>query len=163
AGGVAHDVNNILTVILCSCEILLEEALPISAREHITTINRTGSRMAEMIRQLLAFSRQQVLRPKVTDLNQVVTEAGKLLPQLLLEKRIELVAALAPDLRPTLIDPVQMERTIINLAVNARDAMPEGGKLVVATANLELREPDPLLCPKLKPGTYVVLSVSDTG
>ena len=163
AGGVAHDFNNLLMVIKGHTELLLD-VLPLA--DHVTRkieqIDRSADRATALTRQLLAFSRMQVLQPRPMNLNSVVDEMGKLLPRLIGED-IELIVRASGDLGTIRADASQMEQIIMNLAVNARDAMPNGGKLIIETQNIELdhyyREAHPIV----QPGRYVLLSVSDNG
>ncbi len=163
AGGMAHDFNNLLMVIKGHTELLLER---VRADEwqyrKINQIQKSAERAAGLTRQLLAFSRMQVLQPKVIDLNTVVVEMGKLLPRLIGED-IELAIVTDPRLGRVKADPGQIEQVIMNLAVNARDAMPEGGKLVIETANVELDEAYARRHPPLSAGRYVLLAVTDNG
>jgi PAS domain S-box-containing protein len=163
AGGVAHDFNNLLTVITSYADILSEElALADPRREAVEEIRKAAASAAALTRQLLAFSRQQVLEPRVLDVNAVVAAAQKLLKRLLGED-IALVTALAPELGAVRADPGQLEQLIVNLAVNARDAMPEGGKLTIETANADMDEAYVRDHPLARPGRYVMLAISDTG
>jgi two-component system, cell cycle sensor histidine kinase and response regulator CckA len=163
AGGVAHDFNNLLTVILGSADLLLTApSAGSSDREEIGDIRRAAMRAAELTRQLLAFSRQQVLQPKVLDLNHVVEGMEKMLGRLI-GAEVDLRTRLAPDLGAVRADPSQLEQIILNLAVNARDAMPEGGELTVETANANLDAPYVAAHGPVPPGSYVMLAVSDTG
>jgi PAS domain S-box-containing protein len=164
AGGVAHDFNNLLTVILGSAELLLD-SLGGEHPEHAEAeeIRKAALRAADLTRQLLAFSRQQVLAPQVLDLNEVVANMDKILRRVIGED-IDLRTVPSRDLRAVRADPGQLEQVVMNLAVNARDAMPTGGKLTIETANVELdaayaREH----AAAVKPGHYVLLAVSDTG
>jgi nitrogen-specific signal transduction histidine kinase len=163
AGGVAHDFNNLLTAILGSADLLLMD-LPQEdpRREDLTAIRDAGERAATLTRQLLAFSRRQVLQPRVIGLNQVVAGIGKLLPRIIGED-IQLDLTLAPDLWSVSADPGQIEQVILNLAVNARDAMPDGGRLTIATTNSVLDAVFAARNPMVQPGSYVRLSVTDTG
>jgi two-component system cell cycle sensor histidine kinase/response regulator CckA len=162
AGGVAHDFNNLLMVIKGHTELLLN-AMPVPAQaKKIEQIDRAADRATALTRQLLAFSRMQVLQPRVLNLNGVVEEMGKLLPRLIGE-HIELVLRTGPDLGMIRADPSQMEQIIMNLAVNARDAMPDGGKLLIETSNVELDHAYHTAHPLIRPGRYVLFSVSDTG
>jgi PAS domain S-box-containing protein len=163
AGGVAHDFNNLLMVIKGHSELLLDRTAP----EHpdfrkVDQIKKAADRAAALTRQLLAFSRMQVMQPRVMDLNATVVEMGKMLPRLIGED-IELKILTKPDLGRVKADPGQIEQVILNLCVNARDAMPNGGKLVVETANAELDEGYARVHPPLVPGSFVMLAVSDTG
>ena len=163
AGGIAHDFNNLLTAILSYCELLLEDirhADPI--RADIEQIRQAGLRAAGLTRQLLAFSRRQVLQPKVLSLNSVVESTEGMLRRLIgadivLEIRSE------PGLWYVLADPGQIEQVLVNLVVNARDAMPQGGRIVVSTTNRELRADSPERPNGVRPGSYVMLQVTDTG
>jgi two-component system, cell cycle sensor histidine kinase and response regulator CckA len=163
AGGVAHDFNNLLTVILGSADLLLETMPAASVdREEIGDIRRAALRAADLTRQLLAFSRQQVLQPHVLDLNHIVEGMEKMLGRLIGED-VELRTRLDPALGATRADPGQMEQIILNLAVNARDAMPEGGQLTLETSNAELDAAYVADHAPALPGAYVMLAVSDTG
>jgi two-component system, cell cycle sensor histidine kinase and response regulator CckA len=163
AGGVAHDFNNLLSVIIGYSDILLDRAgQDAKMRSQCQEINKAGNRAASLTRQLLAFSRQQVLEPRVLNLNTVVVEIEKMLRRLIGE-HIEFRTALDPTLGSVKADPGQIEQIIMNLAVNARDAMPEGGKLVIETNNVELDDAYALYHPPLSPGRYVLLAVTDTG
>jgi two-component system cell cycle sensor histidine kinase/response regulator CckA len=164
AGGVAHDFNNLLTVIRGYADILSNSLPPkdASLRASVDEILKASERAASLTRQLLAFSRQQVLAPKVLDLNHVVGGVEKMLHRLIGED-IELVTTLQPDLGPVRADPGQIEQVLVNLAVNSRDAMPQGGRLSIETRNIDLdgRSPDPEVV--VKPGPYVEIRVQDTG
>jgi two-component system cell cycle sensor histidine kinase/response regulator CckA len=163
AGGVAHDFNNLLMVIKGHTELLLNILPP---AEHVTRkieqIDRAADRAASLTCQLLAFSRRQVLQPRVISLNGVVEDMGRLLPRLIGED-VELVVRTAPDLGAIRADANQMEQIIMNLAVNARDAMPGGGRLVLETSNAELDHTHAVSHPGTQPGCYVLLTVSDSG
>jgi len=163
AGGVAHDFNNLLTVILSYSELLLEE-LPkdSSNRDDIGQIRKAAQGASELTRQLLAFSRQQVLEPKIVDLNAAVSGIERLLGRVLRED-IQLRCTLSADAGTVRVDPGQLEQVIMNLAVNARDAMPNGGQLTVETANVDLDETYMQAHPLAAPGRYVMLAVTDTG
>jgi PAS domain S-box-containing protein len=163
AGGVAHDFNNLLTVILgCSDFLLSNPDLDEVAREHLGMIKKSGERGATLTRQLLAFSRKQVRTPRVLDLSSVVLDMHGLLQRIIGED-VRLTNNLAPHLCAIKADPGQIEQIIMNLAVNARDAMPQGGKLTIATANVELGADEARTRPDLQAGPYVRLTVSDTG
>jgi signal transduction histidine kinase/CheY-like chemotaxis protein len=163
AGGVAHDFNNLLTVIAGRSHLALEQ-LPAEhpLRRHIELIKTTTDRAAALTRQLLAFSRKQVLEPKVLDLNALVTGVMPMLQRLLGED-IELATVPAERLGRVKADPSQLEQVILNLAVNARDAMPQGGILTVETANADLDEAYAKGHAGATPGAFVMLAVSDTG
>jgi signal transduction histidine kinase/ActR/RegA family two-component response regulator len=163
AGGVAHDFNNLLTIIRGHGDLLLERGVENTAqRNSVEQIRKAGDRAVAMTRQLLAFSRLQVLQPRVIDLNDVLAEMGKMLPRLIGE-HIEYQFTPGPDLARVKADPGQIEQVVMNLAVNARDAMPHGGKLVLQTKNVELDETESRKRPPMSPGAYVLFSVSDTG
>jgi two-component system, cell cycle sensor histidine kinase and response regulator CckA len=164
AGGIAHDFNNLLTVINSYSAMVLGESdfsTPF-ARNGIEQIREAGHRAASLTRQLLMFSRQQVLELKVLDLNEVVSNIAKLLRRLIGEDIIQ-VLCLHPALGRVKIDPGQMEQIVMNLAVNARDAMPLGGQLTIETANIELDDAYARKHALVRPGPYVMLAVSDTG
>jgi CheY-like chemotaxis protein len=163
AGGVAHDFNNLLMVIKGHTELLLK-ALPPSEKysRKIEQIDRAADRASTLTRQLLAFSRLQVLQPQVMNLNGVVQDMGKLLPRLIGED-IELVIRGSEDLGAIRADASQMEQVIMNLAVNARDAMPAGGRLLIETSNAELDSAYNSVHPIVRQGRYILLAVSDTG
>ncbi len=163
AGGVAHDFNNLLMVIKGHTELLLERlAGSEGAQRKIEQIDRAADRATSLTRQLLAFSRMQVLQPKVINLNDVVGEMGKLLPRLIGED-IDLVIRAGTDLGNIRADASQMEQVIMNLAVNSRDAMPHGGRLILETANVDLDPAYTAAHPVMSPGRYILLAVTDTG
>ncbi|MCL5884099.1 MAG: ATP-binding protein [Deltaproteobacteria bacterium] len=163
AGGIAHDFNNLLGVIGGYCELLLGRLGPDSPlREWLNEVHKATDRAVSLTRQLLAFSRKQLLDPKVLDLNAVVGGMKKML-QRLIGENIELRVGLAENLWPVRIDPGQLEQIVMNLAVNSRDAMPAGGALVVETANAVIPEPHVHEGGEMPAGSYVLLSVSDTG
>ena len=163
AGGVAHDFNNLLTAILGSADLVLD-TLPTGApeRDEIAEIRKATLRAADLTRQLLAFSRQQVIAPTVLNPNAVVADMDKLLRRLLGED-VELRTTLATDLATVKADQNQLEQVLLNLAVNARDAMPGGGKLTIETQNVELDQDYVRGHLSAQPGPYVMLAVSDTG
>ena len=163
AGGVAHDFNNLLTVIHLSTQLLERKLHPEDPLwQHVQRIQDAGQRAAGLIRQLLAFSRREIVEPQVLDLNQVLGELDKMLRRIIGED-VELTLLPAGDLWPVEIDPTQVEQVVINLAVNARDAMPDGGKLTIETANVVLDEAYAARHLEVEPGEYVMLAVSDTG
>ena len=164
SGGVAHDFNNLLGVIIGYAEFLQERLEPEnSLRDSVDEILKAGKRAASLTRQLLAFSRQQVLDPKVIDLNSVVLDTEKLLRRLIGED-IELTTPLSPDVGRVKADQGQIEQVIMNLAVNARDAMPQGGKLTISTENMVMDEEFVRRYPyPVQPGPYICLTVTDSG
>ncbi len=163
AGGVAHDFNNLLTVITGYCDILLATAqLPEQSAGYVREIKKAGDRAAGLTRQLLAFSRKQILAPRLLDLNTLVRDAEKLLRRLIGED-VELTTDLTAGLWPVRADPSQLEQVIINLVVNARDAMPNGGRLRLETSNVEVNAEYSQKHLDLRPGHYVRLAVVDTG
>ncbi len=162
-GGVAHDFNNILTVITGTIEILADAVKDQPNLAQITgMISAAAARGADLTRHLLAFSRQQPLQPRNTDVNALVVDAARLLRPTLGEQ-IEIESMLAHDSSPALIDPSQLSTAILNLALNARDAMPDGGKLTLETRNVVLDENYPSMTSEIRPGNYVMVAVSDTG
>jgi len=163
AGGVAHDFNNLLMVIKGHTELLMNALPPADGiSRKISQIDRAADRATALTKQLLAFSRMQVLQPRVMSLNGVVEDMGKLLPRLIGED-VELGIRMAPDLGKIRADASQMEQIIMNLAVNARDAMPSGGRLIIETSNADLDRTYNSTHPIVKAGRYVLLAVSDTG
>jgi two-component system, cell cycle sensor histidine kinase and response regulator CckA len=163
SGGIAHDFNNMLGVIIGYSQVL-KKRLDIDnpLRDHAEEIEKAGQRAAALTRQLLAFSRQQVLTPAILNLNTLLAELGKMLPRLIGED-IELALKLDPALGSVKADQSQVEQVVMNLAVNARDAMPQGGKLVIETANVNLDETFTSRHPGSKAGRFVVLAVTDNG
>ena len=163
AGGVAHDFNNVLTAITGFSGLLLDE-LPAEdpKRQDVEEIRTAAARAATLTRQLLAFSRKQVLQPQVLDLNGLVRALDRMLQRLIGED-VKLEIALAPTVAAVRADPGQLEQVIMNLAVNARDAMPRGGRLTIETANVDLDEAYARQHPGVTPGPQVMLAVSDTG
>jgi signal transduction histidine kinase len=163
AGGIAHDFNNLLMVINGYAELLqnrIDEKSPL--RVNVDEIRHAGDRAASLTRQLLAFSRRQVLQPKVLDLNGVISHLGTMLQRLIGED-LELRMLLRQDLGTVLADPGQIEQVLLNLVVNARDAMSTGGKLILETDNVVLDETFAREHPAVVPGPHVLLAVSDTG
>ena len=163
AGGVAHDFNNLLTVITGRCNLILRGINGNAGmRQELEEVRKAGERAAALTRQLLAFSRKQALQPKVIDLNTVIEGMSKLLHRLIGED-VELVSRLAAGLRHVKADPGQIEQVVMNLAVNARDAMPGGGRLTIETSNTRLDSPRLASLPAATAGDYVMVRVSDTG
>jgi PAS domain S-box-containing protein len=163
AGGVAHDFNNILTAINGYSELLakgMDERDP--HHRYVEEISKAGNRAASLTRQLLAFSRKQVLQPLVLDLNTAVADIEKMLRRLIGE-HIELKTVRQDGLGFVKADPGQMEQVLLNLTINARDAMPDGGTLTIETANVTLDQDSARLDADIKPGDYVMLAISDTG
>ncbi len=163
AGGIAHDFNNLLTTILGYADlILMEQDLDDTVKEGIQDIKKSAERAASLTQQLLAFSRKQVLQPRQINLNKLITNMEKMLKRLIHEN-IDLITKSDPDTGPIKADPGKIEQVIMNLAINARDAMPDGGKLNIETQNVYLDESYRSQHPEVTPGVYVLLAVSDTG
>jgi two-component system, cell cycle sensor histidine kinase and response regulator CckA len=163
AGGVAHDFNNLLTVISGYTEMILDD-LPSGdrLRDPVLMMRQAGEQAAALTSQLLAFSRRQVVEPQVIELNGIVSNLTKMLRRLIGED-IELSVSLASDLDRVRIDPRQVEQILMNLSVNARDAMPHGGRVTIETANAAIDEHFAQFTPGLPPGRYVLLAVTDSG
>ena len=163
AAGVAHDFNNVLSVILSYSDMLLaDEVPPERLKEDIEEIHQAALRAADLTRQLLTFSRQQALAPRVLNLNDVVAALDRML-QRLVGELVEVHSVMATDLGTVKVDPGQIEQVIVNLVVNARDAMLKGGRVTIETANVELDEDYAAAYPPAKAGPHVMLAVSDTG
>jgi two-component system, cell cycle sensor histidine kinase and response regulator CckA len=163
AGGVAHDFNNLLTVIQGHSELLLDRLRPGEALyRNSEQIRKTAYRASSLTRQLLAFSRMQVLQPKALDLNELIADMGKLLRRLIRED-IEFSLRLGDSLANVKADPGQLEQVLLNLTVNASDAMPLGGQLTIETRNIIVDLECARTRPAIEPGAYVLVSVSDTG
>jgi two-component system, cell cycle sensor histidine kinase and response regulator CckA len=163
AGGVAHDFNNVLTAIFGYADLLLDQfSADDPRRADVQEIRSAAERAASLTRQLLAFSRKQMIEPRILDLNEVVASLQKLLSRLVGED-IPLEIRPATGLGKVRADPGQIEQILMNLAANGRDAMPEGGRLTIATGNVVVHEEDERDRPGLRPGSYVTLTVSDTG
>jgi two-component system, cell cycle sensor histidine kinase and response regulator CckA len=163
SGGLAHDFNNLLCVINGHTELLTEALQPGDpAIRSVTQIRKAADSAAALTRQLLAFSRRQVFHPQVVDLNTIVTETERLLARLI-DEHIEFYNALDPALGRVMVDPVQVEQVIINLVLNARDAMPKGGKLTIETSNFDLEENHQSKISQIPAGKYVLLALTDTG
>ncbi|HEX4934628.1 MAG TPA: ATP-binding protein, partial [Gemmatimonadaceae bacterium] len=160
AGGVAHDFNNILTAILSHAAFARQD--PSQADEDLAAIERAGARASELTSQLLAFARRQVIEPRIVDLNALTGQVDRMLRRLIGED-VQLQTILAEALWPVKVDPAQMEQVLVNLAVNARDAMPDGGVLTIETGNVVLDEGYTASHADVTPGEYVMLAVSDSG
>jgi signal transduction histidine kinase len=163
AGGLAHDFNNFLSAINGYCQMMLntlDRSDP--TRAWLDEIKKAGDQAASLMRELLIFSRQPVLVPQILDLNEVVAGVENMLRHLI-GKGVELVTLPGPALWQVKTDPARIKQVIVNLAVNARDAMPEGGRLTIETSNVELDGASRQRRPAVTPGQYVVLAVSDTG
>lgn len=163
AGGVAHDFNNLLTAILGYTNLILDE-VPADApiRNDLEEIRSAGERAVALTRQLLAFSRRQMLQPRIVDINDLIRQIEKLLRRLISED-VQLTTNLADNLMPVRVDPASIEQALVNLAVNARDAMPRGGRLALETANVEFDDTAAQRYSPMRPGRYVKLVISDTG
>jgi PAS domain S-box-containing protein len=163
AGGVAHDFNNLLSVILSYSSMLAADMTPSDPRRaDLQEIEAAGKRAVDLTRQLLAFGRKQILQPRLVDLNEIVARMERMLRRLIGED-VELTVSAAHGLDPTRVDPSQVEQIIMNLAVNARDAMPLGGKLTLETSNVHLDERYTSEHVNARPGPHVMLAVSDSG
>jgi hypothetical protein len=163
AGGVAHDFNNLLTVISGYSDLLLTKLAPGDPKiKMLDQIHRAAERATSLTRQLLAFSRQQVLEPRILDLNVIVTDIEKMLRRLIGED-VQFSIVLGEAISSVKADPGQVEQVIMNLAVNARDAMPQGGKLTIETSEVELDEFYTNTHPEARAGRFVLLAISDTG
>jgi signal transduction histidine kinase/FixJ family two-component response regulator len=163
AGGIAHDFNNILMVILGFCDILLAKlAADGPLCEHVRTIKKAALRASDLTRQLLAFGRKQMLQPRVADLNELILDAEKMLRRLIRED-IELIFDLNRETVQVKVDPSQVSQIMMNLAANARDAMPHGGKLIIETRTVDFTTRAATGHAELQPGRYAMAAVSDTG
>lgn len=163
AGGVAHDFNNMLSVILGFSDLALKKLDPADTlHRYLVEIRKAGQRAASLTQRLLTFSRAKMMQPRVIDLNAVVADMEKMLRRLIGED-IELVTSLAPQLRRVRADPAQIEQALVNLSINARDAMPRGGRMAIETSNMTLSEEDARRSLNLRSGDFVSLSVTDTG
>jgi PAS domain S-box-containing protein len=163
AGGIAHDFNNLLTPIVGYSQLAISTLHPSDPmRQDIQEIQKSAERAAKLIRQMMTFSRRQALKPQVLNLNSVLLDMDKMLRQLI-EENIELVTLSAPDLGSVKMDPGQFEQVLVNLVVNARDAMPNGGKLILETSNVTLDQDFVYQHGRMIPGRYVRMTVSDTG
>jgi signal transduction histidine kinase/ActR/RegA family two-component response regulator len=163
AGGISHDFNNLMAAIMVNTDMVLAdigESHPL--RPDIEAVRRAADRAAALTRQLLAFSRKQVMYPKVVDLNTVVVDMHRILRRVIGEN-IDLVIEADDALRPVKVDPVQIGQVVMNLAINARDAMPDGGRLEIKTQNYDFSDAEAAAYADLSPGPYVLLSVRDTG
>jgi PAS domain S-box-containing protein len=161
-GGIAHDFNNILMVILGNVDVLLDENLGAAATERLERVSEAVDRAATLTRQLLAFSRQQPLRPQPTDLNALIADTGKLLRRTL-GPQIEVDSMLAEDLCIVRVDRAELETALVNLCLNARDAMPDGGKLLIESRNVVLDAAYVAMNPEAVTGGYAMIEVTDVG
>ncbi len=163
AGGIAHDFNNILSVIIAYADVVMNSLAPDDdLRGDIKHIREAGDRAASLTKQLLAFSRQQLLEPEVLDLNRVVERMGEMVRRLIGED-VELTLALVEAIDPVKADPRQLEQVILNLVVNARDAMPGGGQLTISTDNVQLDEAYTSQHADVSPGAFVLMAITDSG
>jgi PAS domain S-box-containing protein len=163
AGGVAHDFNNLLTVIQVSAQLLERQLRPEDPLwEHVQQIRESGERATGLTRQLLSFSRREIIEPQVLDLNRAIRNLNRVLQRIIGED-VVLSLALSGDLWPVKMDPARIEQMLINLAANARDAMPQGGRLSIETANVTLDAASAVQFLDLQPGEFVLLSLRDTG
>jgi len=163
AGGVAHDFNNLLTVIIGYSEVILAQIAEEDPQYNkIKQIDKAGRRAEGLTRQLLAFSRKQIIQPKIISLNQMINDMEKML-QRLIGEHIELQTILSSELGNLYADPSQIEQVVMNLCINARDAMPEGGTLTIYTENVHLSKAEESKYFNAAPGSYIKLSISDTG
>jgi len=163
AGGIAHDFNNLMTIINGFSEIMItENQLPPEYQEFVQGIHRAGHRAATLTQQITAFSRQQILVPCILNLNDIVQEMGMMVKRLI-GANIDFVIETSPDLGSVMADATQISQVFLNLVTNARDAMPNGGKLTVTTSNVDFSEPTTVRSSELESIQYVTLSISDTG
>ncbi len=163
AGGIAHDFNNMLSVILGHTEMAMDQIGPDQpVHAHLAEILTASERSASLTRQLLAFSRKQILKPEIVDLNIVITDIEKMLRGFIGED-IDLIYVPGPNLGSVNADRGQMEQVLMNLAINARDAMPKGGKLTLETLNIEIDEDYAALRVDVEPGSYVMVAMTDSG
>lgn len=163
AGGVAHDFNNLLTVINGYAAVILSNMRqPGPLKDQVTQISAAGEQAAALTQQLLAFSRRQLVQPRILNLNRVITDVENMLRRLIGED-VELIIKVSPDLGNIKADVGQLQQIIMNLAVNSRDAMPQGGSIIIETSNVLLDEDYRLAHPEVQPGAYVMLAVTDTG
>lgn len=162
-GGIAHDFNNLLTIILGNAELMMEPETELAEIPELAELVRdTAQRGSDLTQRLLAFARQQYLQPRIVDVNELINGMEKLLQRTLLEHtKVEIIYQ--EDVWPTYVDPARLEAAILNLAINARDAMNSGGNLIIETANVQLDETYGTDAPEVAPGSYVVIAVSDTG
>jgi two-component system, cell cycle sensor histidine kinase and response regulator CckA len=163
AGGLAHDFNNLLTAITGYTQLaILSAPSEHPLCEHLNQVNAAAQRAATLTGQMLAFSRRQIINPRAINLNDLVRDAEKMLRRLISEN-IEIVTVLSPDLGQVNADPSQIDQVLVNMVVNARDAMPEGGEIVIETANVEVSKEQARLVPDLSPGPHVLLAITDNG
>lgn len=162
-GGIAHDFNNMLNVTLGYSQLIMETVENNSLQYHHTQqIQKAGQSAADLVQQLLAFTRQRIIEPRLINVNDIVISIEKMMQRIIGED-IEITLSLASDISPVTVDPVQIEQVIMNICINARDAMPMGGKLIIETSNTAIDETYSHAHPWVKPGQYVMLSITDTG
>ncbi len=162
AAGIAHDFNNLITVIVASCEEGSTPEIPHSVRERFDDIRVAAESAASLTRQLLTFSSRQIVQPRVMNVNEVVADTRRLIERLI-KGGIDLQVRSEPQLGHVVADGLQLQQVLVNLAVNARDAMPHGGRLAIETRNVSMEHEDLVLNPQMPPGHYVLLDVADTG
>ena len=163
AGGIAHDFNNIMTTIIGFADLIqMEGKVDKTTMEYVCEIQKSGRRAAALTQQLLAFSRKQILKPELVNLNSLVRDAERMLRILLLENTV-LTSKLDQQLDAVKVDPGQIVQILMNLVINARDAMPYGGKIMIETENKYMDKFSCKFHPEIVPGDYVMLTVSDTG
>jgi len=163
AGGIAHDFNNLLTAIIGFTELAKESIPPQdAAQDYLSNISKASGRAATLTAQLLTFARKQIIQPQVVDINAVILDIGKMLERIIGEN-IELVLLPMPEVKQVRIDPGQFGQVLVNLVVNARDAMPDGGKVTIQTSNFTVDQQYADQNGELTPGTYALLTVTDTG
>ncbi|MCK5672066.1 MAG: PAS domain-containing protein [Spirochaetales bacterium] len=163
AGGISHDFNNIMTTVIGFADLIqMEEKVDDKTLEYVSEIRKAGMRAATLTQQLLAFSRNQILKPELVDINSLVIDTEKMLKVLLLENT-KLSSNLSQELNKVEVDPGQIVQVLMNLVINARDAMPLGGQIIIETENKNLDKFSCKFHPEMIPGDYVMLTVSDTG
>jgi two-component system, cell cycle sensor histidine kinase and response regulator CckA len=162
AGGIAHDFNNLMMVVMGHAERLLERPMDDAMKRELEMISQAGTRAAALTKKLLLFSRRQMFEPKVVSVNRAIVELQQMLRQLISEQ-IDMVMVLSPDAGHVHVDPVQLDQVLMNLVLNARDVMPDGGSLTIKTATVTVNDAFVRTHPGSRAGTYVTIAVSDTG